>query len=420
MKPLKLEKNRNSLGVYCTHKDCLKQYNVNNIKRCKHPENQKYKCLVKVAGKTKVHYPATRNYTEALQSSIEFKEQIRGGVYVPTKKDTTISPSHLSLLEAAEIYMDFVSDINVPAQLKNNFTQKHINQVKFHIQQFFTVLRSNKIEPRNTRILDLDDEVVGHWYNYLIDHYSSGSWNTIKRIMAAWINYFRKEEIIEMRNPFTRVKIRAVKKKIESITKEEFYGVLDAIENKSSKEQLNDKRGSVKNRYREYLTPFYQLLLYSGLRRMEAVTLKWSNLFVSHKTGKLMFAVKNLKVERQKQDDYAPKYVPVYPQLMEFLIELGYEEKIGTNEYIIEPERTCNENTMMIQLTKSWTHYFKQAFPDRPNKPLKHLRKTYLSYLNLEVGDDMNKLSSHGGLKVLEDHYLDAEVTTRGANMRMF
>ena len=420
MKPLKLEKNRNSLGVYCTHKDCLKQYNVNNIKRCKHPENQKYKCLVKVAGKTKVHYPATRNYTEALQSSIEFKEQIRGGVYIPTKKDTTISPSHLSLLEAAEIYMNFVADIDVPAQLKNNFTTKHVAQVKFHIQQFFTVLRSKNIEPKQVCILDLNDELVGHWYNFLTDHYSSGSWNTIKRIMAAFINYFRKEEIIEMRNPFTRVKIRAIKKKIESITKEEFYGVLDAIENKSSKEQLNDKRGTVKNRYKAYLNQAFTLAVMTGLRREELASMRWNQLFVSQKTGNLMFVVRNLKVERQKQDEYQPKYVVVYPQLMDFLIELGYKENIGSDDYIISPERTCSENTMMIQLTKSWTHYYKQAFPEKAVKPIRHLRKTFLSYLNVAVGDDMNKLSSHAGLKVLDDHYLDAEVTSKGANMKIF
>ena len=141
---------------------------------------------------------------------------------------------------------------------------------------------------------------------------------------------------------------------------------------------------------------------------------------MSQKTGNLMFVVRNLKVERQKQDEYAPKYVIVYPQLMEFLIELGYEEHIGSDDYIIEPERSCSENTMMVQLTKSFTHYFKMAFPGEIVKPLKHLRKTYLTYLNAEVGDDMGKLSSHSGIKVLEDHYLDKEVTSKGANMKIF
>ena len=121
-----------------------------------------------------------------------------------------------------------------------------------------------------------------------------------------------------------------------------------------------------------------------------------------------MFVVRNLKVERQKQDEYKPKYVIVYPQLMEFLIEMGYEKHIGSADYIIEREKSCSEKTMMVQLTKSFTHYFKMAFPGKKVKSLKHLRKTYLTYLNAEVGDDMSKLSSHSGIKILENHYLDA------------
>lgn len=420
MKALKLKKNRNSLGVYCTHKDCLKHYNSKNIKQCNHPENQKYRCIVKVAGKSKVHYPNTRDYDEALRSSIEFKQTVRKGVYIPSKRSKTINASHMSLLESAEVYLDFISDIGVPEQKLNNFTKKHINQVKKHIQQFFDEIRKHGAEPSNIALVDLDDTLVGYWYTLLTNHYSEGSWNTIKRIMCAWINYFINKKKIQMENPFNEVKIKVTKKKIESVTEEEFYGVLNAIDNATPYEQLNDKKRTVKNRYRTYLKDAFKLAVMTGLRREELVTLRWSDLFVSKKTGGLMFACRNLKVERQKQADYELKYVPIYPQLMDFLIELGYEDKVGTDDYIIAPERSCNENTMMVQLTKSWTHYFKQVFPDRPNKPLKHLRKTYLSYLNVEVGDKISDYSSHSGIKVLEDHYLDKEITTRGGNMRMF
>ena len=375
---------------------------------------------MKVAGKSKVHYPDTRDYDEALVSSIEFKKSVREGIYIPPKNSNTIDVTMMSLIESAEVYLNHISDIDVPEQKLNNFTKKHVDQVKYHIQQFFDIIRQHGVEPSQIALVDLNDELVSYWYKFLKEHYSQGSWNTIKRIMCAWINYFINKKKIQMENSFNEAKFKVVKKKIESVTEEEFYGVLDAVDNKSPHEQLNDKKRTIKNRFRPYLKDGFRLAVMTGLRREELVSLRWSDLQMSQKTGHLMFVVRNLKVERQKQDEYEPKYVIVYPQLMEFLIELGYEKQIGNEDYIIEPERSCTENTMMIQLTKSWTHYFKQAFPDRPNKPLKHLRKTYLSYLNAEVGDDMGKLSSHSGIKVLKDHYLDAELVVKGAKMKMF
>ena len=64
--------------------------------------------------------------------------------------------------------------------------------------------------------------------------------------------------------------------------------------------------------------------------------------------------------------------------------------------------------------------FLKQVFPNIEYKKFKMLRKTYLSYLNKSVGDDMIELSSHRSMKTLKKHYLDAEVVAKGLTMRMF
>lgn len=74
----------------------------------------------------------------------------------------------------------------------------------------------------------------------------------------------------------------------------------------------------------------------------------------------------------------------------------------------------------MANLTKGFTHFYKQAFPDTKHKTFKILRKTYISYLNKVLGDKMMELSSHGSLKTLTTHYLDPEIAAKGLAMKIF
>jgi hypothetical protein len=74
----------------------------------------------------------------------------------------------------------------------------------------------------------------------------------------------------------------------------------------------------------------------------------------------------------------------------------------------------------MAALTKGFSHYYKQAFPDNKVKTLKVLRKTYLSYLIRGLGDDVVHFSSHSGVKVLEDHYFDKKLVAKGLKMKIF
>jgi hypothetical protein len=133
-----------------------------------------------------------------------------------------------------------------------------------------------------------------------------------------------------------------------------------------------------------------------------------------------MLVANNIKVERITRKKYKPKYVPVNPDLMDLLIEMGYNELKGSDLHILEPLRTSSSKTIMNCLSRGFSHYYKQAFPERRTVQFKVLRKTYLSYLNRELGDKMIDLSSHAGMDVLQNHYIDQELVARGLKMRMF
>lgn len=75
---------------------------------------------------------------------------------------------------------------------------------------------------------------------------------------------------------------------------------------------------------------------------------------------------------------------------------------------------------MIANLSKGFSHYYKQAFPNLQYKKFKLLRKTYLSYLNKTVGDRSIDLTSHGNMKTLTTHYIDAEVVAKELCMRIF
>jgi hypothetical protein len=90
-------------------------------------------------------------------------------------------------------------------------------------------------------------------------------------------------------------------------------------------------------------------------------------------------------------------------------MDMGMEEKKHSNERIIDPTEEYSTNTMMEKITKAFTHYKKGAGIGG-EITLKHLRKTYISWTNQVLGKDTGKITSHAGIKILNDHYLDPTI----------
>ena len=346
-------------------------------------------------------------------------------------KNGALSPSHsnpyevdlceLSLLDAANLFLNYQNDIEVPSHLKKNLSKDHLDHVKSKITQFLDILEDNGFNKSTMPVVDLKDYHVGLWHEYITTNYSEGSWNTLRRIMSSWINYLIDEQGLEMRNPFSKVIFEIIECDIEAISEVEFNGVLDAIDTMSPYQIVGKKRPQRVNMKKVYLKDGIRLGLMIGLRREEVVTLSWSDIKIQHDTGKLIIVTDNSKVERIMKKKYKKTYVPVYPQLMELLVEMGYDDLKESDDYILHPERgTLKAKTMMNVLSKGFSHYFKQAFPDKKLIQFKVLRKTYMSYLNKATGDDMIDLSGHGGMGVVKKHYLDKNLTARGGDMRMF
>jgi len=88
---------------------------------------------------------------------------------------------------------------------------------------------------------------------------------------------------------------------------------------------------------------------------------------------------------------------------------MGYEEKKGTNEFMLCNERTIGHQTLMDIISKSFTHY-KKAANIQKEISLKNLRKTYISWVNEVMAKETGLLTSHSTHELLMNHNIDPTI----------
>lgn len=419
MGSLEIKKNRYGLRVFCSK--CDKLYYHNTIHKCRHgEESQTYKSVVYTpGGGTRSRHHKSRTFDEALIEGIEYKKEVKSGSLDKHNMERgRLVPGAISVIEGANIFLRFKHGIDVPTHLKENLSKKYLDSIEYYLGQFIQIMKDNGYNVHTMPLEKLNEKHVGIWAEEIRTRYSKGSWDAPLRVLRLWVNFLIKRHGLRLYNPFHDVKLVHVTTDVAAITKEEFEGVLSMIDSGTSKEVLvgNSK---IKDRYRPYLKDAFRLALQTGLRREEFLSLTWDNV-VELSNGSHMIITDNLKVERMTGKKYKKKFIPVHDELRRLLKDLGWDSNVNGNSFILEPERKAKVITMMGCCTKAFTFYFKQAFPERKTKTLKVLRKTYLSYLGREVGEEIIHFSSHSGMKVLEDHYLDKTIVTKALQMNIF
>lgn len=416
MKGLRLEKNKYGLRVYCTI--CKRNYNYNGLVDCNHPSNQGYKSIVCLGNKTKVKHHKTNDYEEALVMAITFKKETKSNISIDSKIEKPTIPS---ITQAAEKYLNYKKGIGVFEFEKREFDKDYLKGVRFYINQFIEVLEKNGYKTSSMPVTSIEGIHLNYWWSHIKEHYNSPwSMNASLRTLRTWLTHIIDHERLNMRNPFKDVKSQPTDTKIEAISKEEFEAVCKMVVEGFPFRYLGGNTHEKKNRYRTYLIDSFKLGLHTGLRREELVSLRWSNIKFNESSNSYIIVTNNLKVERMKNSSYKAKYIPVHKELYNILESLGWDALKNSELYIIEPFRKVQQQTMMDAISKGFSHYYKLAYPNRPSKQFKCLRKTYLSYLERSVGDNITLLSSHSQKDVLERHYLDPKVIAKGLDMEIF
>lgn len=402
MKKITLPKNHlTGLKIYCNK---CKRYNP----KCRHIEELLYRLIVHIPGtknSVKSKSLMSRNYEDAVKESMDIIKELKSNDYRDLTTDN--DNKEYTMIGAILKYNQYLSGEYELKHLIKKVSEGHRKESVRFIKLFCNVLKSHH-NFEIMRVRDVSVKDVSRFYESMESHYGARTFNKCMISLKSFFNFLIEIEKVDMKNPFSVYNSKSVLSTInETITKDEFERILDSIDSSDSLLKLGGK-GEVKNMYRDYLKLGFKLFLLTGGRREEVVDLRWSDIYYSGDT--YFFMIKNKKVERnQNIDGDFNKYIPINSDLFDLLNEIGYEEKKTSKDFILCPERNESVLTIMNTLSKSFTFYKNKSGVTK-NISLKHLRKTYISWVNQVMGTDTRILTSHSTDGVLKEHYLDPTI----------
>lgn len=392
------------LKIYCN------KCKIDNPK-CKHYDQQIYRVRIHVPGsdkKVKVKVLKARDYSDAVIEAVEFEKQLIANNF--SKMEQVVDQGNdYSIIDAFIKYNQYLNGQSNFAHLKKNISTNYKKEIIRYCTYFNDSLKKNKDITRD-RIKDVNGVDISNFYRLAEKRYAGKTFNKCMSNIKSFFDFLIEEEDIEMKNPLRKYVAKPVlKNKIEIVNRDEFFAILDAVDTFNPFVVLGGK-GERKNMYKSYIKDGFRLFLLTGGRREEVVDLRWNDIFIAP-SGVKFFRIRNIKVERITNKTCIYKHIPINDDLYSLLLELGYNEKKGTNGYILYPERDVTSMTIMNSLSKAFTHYRKGAGIQKEIS-LKNLRKTYLTWVNQVMNKDTRILSSHSNDGILKDHYLDPTVLT--------
>lgn len=417
MNKLVLPKNAHKgLKIFC------KKCNKDNSK-CRHYDSQVYRVRIHIPGtknSVKTKKLDTTDYNEAIIESIKFEKELNAtafttisNVAVQDTADENSDNNDYSLADAVIKYKQYLNGESCYSHLKKDISDDYRKELLRYCRYFSKNVHKTK-DITKLRVKDVNRDHVSKFYIWAEKEFKE---KTLKKCMSSLKGFFAfliDIEEIDIRNPFRTYVIKeAVGSAIETITKEEFQAVLEAVDTADPILQLGGK-GEKKNMYRSYLKQAYKLFLLTGCRREELVDLKWNNIHSFDESVKFLY-INNIKVQRIKNRKNVLRPIPITSQLMDLLVEMGYNEKYMTVDYaddfILCPKRKMELQAFMDFLSKSFTHYWKST-GIKKDYSLKNLRKTYFTWVNRVMGDDTKIVSSHSTNDVLKRFYLDPKLSS--------
>jgi integrase len=381
--------------------------------KCNHYDRLLYRVRIHIPSNSKsvrTKFLEAENYNDAVAECVDFERELKSNGYERTIVTFSESSTDYSIGDAVVKYREYMSGESKFAHLKKNVSQGHIDE---SIRYCWLLVENVALRKniKRTRSSDIDITDVSNFYKWAEEKYAPKTFNKVLIAVRAFFEFLIDIENIDMKNPFRKyVPKVATPPTIDTITEEEFNKILDAVYTFDPIQKLGGK-GEKKNLYKPYLKDGFKLFLLTGGRREEVVDLKWSDIY-STPQGVKLFIIDNLKVKRMKKDNKeCKKYIGINVDLEDFLIELGMNEKIGTDEYILFPNRDVKTKTIMNDLSKGFSHY-KEGAGIKKDISLSNLRKTYLTWHHQVLGNDTGLVSSHSTTQVLEKYYLDPKVLT--------
>ncbi len=394
------------LQIKCNSCGRLLHKKIPKVEGCKHPLNKQiYKAVLTVpnsGGKRTTRNLISRNYEDAIAELLAFRSEVSGKkpeAFFETKSKPKI------LIYTIALYLDFLSDVNVPEHKKKHNSKTHIAQQSSMFKLFIKFLKSKFIEIKNFEITQIDEFIVGDYYKFLSKYSKSNyTFNHAMKSMRALFDFLINKKFITS-NPFKDVNLKSEKSTNITVSPQDFYELLQVINPQNAIDLVGKTK---RNMFKPWLRDIFKLKAYTGRRNEEVALMKWNWIF-SDGQNPIYMKCPNIKVNKQKNNeqelDKEYNYIPIAKELKEVLFNLGFEEKIDSDEFIIAPKST-NRKTIEDQTSKAFSFFFKKLNRSY-NLEYNYLRKTYITQLEIFGMQNISLVNEHGNKMITNKHYIN-------------
>lgn len=394
-----------------------------NKGNCFHPAHkQRYKsiiCTPKQNNKRQrmscIH--ATRNLSKVIEQGFLFKQHVKS-LIVETKPVKKIEKSFL-VTDCLVDFIDYKRNAGSLDQNRRKIQQNSINAYQNHIKKW---IKATEIAEENFFQMRIDNVSKTNVSNIIL--YLKGWSQSTQRKAFGFYNQFYaflKENGYDFTSPFKGLEVADTSAKhSRALTFDEFTTIHDFMIKGNSQDKED---GKIK--YFKWLPDAFTFNALTGRRREEFMEAKFSDIKLID--GKLLGGyIKMIDYKYSRQNSHKIAFedrytkVPIYPELFEFLIKMGFEKYKDSDRYIIGGDETKQRNTMANNLTNGFAFYRKKAGL-KNEAELNGLRKKYITRMRNEFGDNANFFTGHKSSRIDMKHYYDdSEIFEKVKSFRLW
>lgn len=418
---MKVLKYKKFAGLHVVCKKCAKQIEISQTQYngCNHPlERQRYKAVIKINGVRRTKDLKSLVYDDAVKELLEFKDLLLNPIELSVMPKIAETKPEL-LTDCVIMYSDWLENIDVPRHKQRIRSNDYIKTTVRYILNFTDFLISKKVKLDSYKIYDLDDVIIGMYYEHLeVVCKTPATYNHNTKALKNFNNFLIDTKGYSIPNFFKGIKLKYENPNPISIQDNEFINLLNTISDKDSVHVFSN--GKRRNMYRPYTKVAIELVAYTGMRIEESMILKYSDIVVNEK-GRIEYLIgTDLKFERAHNwnNTREPKKVliPITSELEDLLNRLDYKQYLGIDKYLIANDVTISRKTLAGQLSDSFS-FFKKKAGISSNVTLKHLRKTFLTKLHTKTGF-VESMGYQRSARVTLGNYIDkAEVVKKVKEM---
>ena len=229
---MKILKYKKFKGLHIVCKKCSRNIEVSQdeYKGCNHPlDRQRYKAEVIINGIRKTRDLKATDYNDAIIELAEFKKELLNPVKLSiAPKVVECKPELLS--DCIKMYADWLENVDVPKHQQIVRSNDYIKTTVRYVLNFSDFLITKKFKLNTFRIYDLNDDIIGKYYEHLEKNSKSDStFNSNIKAMKSFNTYLINKKKYLIPNFFTEVKLKYVCTNPISVQDNDFIKLLNTI-----------------------------------------------------------------------------------------------------------------------------------------------------------------------------------------------